>query len=297
MKTKKNIFIGAHTSITPSILTGLQYITKIGGNVAQIFLGSNRSATLKTKTKLSPQDILDIKKYLQKENIKLIVHSIYLLNFAYFPPTSKRIKYMHDNLQHDLKYSALLNAKCVVLHFGFAKDLEKKQSLDIMIQNLNYIIKHMPKTITLALETSAGQGSQIGSTLDDLQYVWDRINHHNVGFCLDTAHLFVSGIDISTLNGIKTYLKDFDKKIGIKNIILFHINDSRYSLGSRHDEHRGLQNGQIFKDNEGMLSLKYMVNFCKKKKIPMILETHGAASEEKHNTTYENEIKLIQNLS
>lgn len=297
MKTKKNIFIGAHSSITPSILTGLQYIKKIGGNVAQIFLGSNRSATLKTKTKLSPQDILDIKKYLKKENMQLIVHSIYLLNFAYYPPTSKRIKYMHDNLQHDLKYAVLLNAKCVVLHFGFAKDLEKKLSLDIMIQNLNYIIKHMPKNIDLILETSAGQGSQIGSTLDDLQYVWDKIKHKNIGFCLDTAHLFVSGIDISTLNGIKTYLKDFDKKIGIKNIKLFHINDSRYSLGSRHDEHKGLQQGQIFKDNDGMLSLKYIVNFCNKKKIPMILETHGAASEEKHDTTYEKEIKILQNLS
>ena len=92
-------------------------------------------------------------------------------------------------------------------------------------------------------------------------------------------------------------LKDFEKKIGIKHIKLFHINDSRYNLGSRHDEHKGLQQGQIFKDNEGMLSLKYIINFCKKKKIPMILETHGAASEEKHDITYEQEIKLLQNLS
>ncbi len=297
MKTKKNVFIGAHSSITPSILTGLQYIKNIGGNVAQIFLGSNRSASLKTKTKVSSQDILDIKKFIKNENMELIVHSIYLLNFAYYPPSSKRIKYMHDNLQYDLKYAALLNAKCVVLHFGFAKDLDRLQSLDIMIQNLNHIIRHMPKKVYLVLETSAGQGSQIGSNLDDLKYVWDRINHHNVGFCLDTAHLFVSGVDVSTIQGVKGYLKEFDEKIGLKHIKLFHINDSRYKLGSRHDEHKGLQEGLIFKDNDGIQSLKYMINFCKKKKIPMILETHGAASEEKDDSSYKNEIALLTKLS
>lgn len=297
MKTRKNLFIGSHASITPSILTGLQYIKNIGGNAVQIFLGSNRSATLKQKTKLTIQDILDIKKYLKNENLELIVHSVYLLNFAYFPPTSKRIKYAHDNLQYDLQYASKLGARCVVLHFGFAKDLEKQQALDNMIFNLNYIIKNMPKGINLALETSAGQGSQIGKSIDDLEYVWNRISHNQVGFCIDTAHLFVSGIDISKLKGIKSYLKDFDKKIGLKNILLFHINDSKYSLGSRHDEHKGLQKGQIFKDNEGMLSLKYIVNFCKKKKIPMILETHGAGSKEKQNTSYEEEIKIIKTLS
>ena len=296
MRTRKNTYIGAHASITPSILTGLQYIKNIGGNTAQIFLGSNRSATLKQKTKLTLQDILEIKKYLKEEDIKLIVHSVYLLNFAYYPPTSQRIKYAHDNLQYDLKYALKLNAKCVVLHFGFAKDLEKKKALDIMVLNLNYIIKNMPKGIYLALETSAGQGSQIGYMLDDLEYVWNRIDHHQVGFCLDTAHLFVSGIDISTLKGIKTYLKDFEKKIGIKNILLFHINDSRYSLGSRHDEHKGLQQGQIFKDNEGMLSLKYIVKFCRKQHIPIVLETHGAGSYEKEEKSYENEIKILKKM-
>ncbi len=257
----------------------------------------------------------------------LIVHSIYLLNFAYFPPYSRRNQYAHDNLQHDLKYSALLGAKSVVLHFGFSvKDkiaITRENALDNMIANINHILSRAPKNITLALETSAGQGSQIGSTLEDIKYVWDGINlkykkSQRVGICIDTAHIFVGGYDISNRDGMREYLDNFNKLIGVKHITNFHINDSRYDMGSRHDEHRGLQHGKIFKGDDGLDALKYLVDYSKKHKIPMILETHGAGSFEKTKTqkhtlkntqtktnantnslqtnSYESEIALIKSL-
>lgn len=309
-QTLKKISIGAHVSITPSILSGLQYIREIGGNTAQIFLGSNRSASLKSKTTITDEDITDIKNYLTREKITLIVHSIYLLNFAYYPPKSQSNYYAHVNLQHDLKYAAKLGALCVVLHFGFRnrknkKTIEKQQALDNMVANVNYILSKAPKNIKLALETSAGSGSQIGGCLEDIKYVWGGIDgkykrSKSVGICIDTAHVFVSGdSDISTVQGMRKYIERFDSLIGVKNITNLHINDSRYVAGSRRDEHRGLRYGEIFKSGEGLVALKYLINYCKKKKIPMILETHGAGSPTKDNesqSNYENEIKLIKSL-
>ena len=127
-------------------------------------------------------------------------------------------------------------------------------------------------------------------------------------------HIFVSGYDISTVNGIKSYMNKFDSLIGIKHITNFHINDSRYMLGSRKDEHRGIGKGHIYsndkhndKHNENTNSkkaLKYIKTLCMKHKIPMILETHGAGKHSSHSshsshspiTGYEYEIAMIKKL-
>ena len=302
----KNLQIGCHASITPSILDGLQYVNKIGGNAVQIFLGSNRSASMKAKTKLNPEDIIMIRKYCQERHMVLIIHSIYLLNFCKYPPSSRRIAYAHENLQHDLKLGSELGAKCVVLHLGFKNELTMEEALENLASNINKILREMPKGIMLSLETSAGQGTQFGYSLEALELLWNKIKHNNksgrrVGFCIDTAHIFVSGYDISTVAGIRDYLAKFNRMIGTSNIINFHINDSRFASGSRKDEHRGIGQGLIYNDDAGKKALKYIKTFCMAHKIPMILETHGAGSSHERGTHigahgYEAEIRLIKAL-
>ena len=312
-KTSRNVtklYLGCHISITPSILDGIHYGESIGANAFQIFMGNNRSASLKNKTKFEPNECNEIKQYINKNNLSLIIHSIYLLNFCSYPPYSGHIKYQHANIQYDLKYGAMIGAKCVVLHIGFKKNLSEDEAIKNLILNINYICKYMPDGIILGLETSACRGSEMGCTLEQLDTIWKGIKYNNythtmgsiikVGFVIDTAHIFSSGYDISNLNGITDYLKKFDKMIGLKNIVTFHINDSKYNLGAKKDEHMGIGSGNIFNTNSGMKSLKYIKTLCIKKKIPMILETHSAAkidSEGTHGTHgYKYEIDLIKKL-
>jgi len=312
-KTKQNkqLKIGCHISITPSILDGIKYGESIGANAFQLFMGSNRSASLKSKTKFEPNETNVIKDYISRNNLTLIIHSIYLLNFCKYPPTSGRIKYQHDNIQYDLKYGNLIGAKCVVLHIGFKNDLTEEEAIHNLILNINHIIKHMPDGITLVLETSACRGSEMGCTLEQLSTIWDGIKHNNrssvkkVGFVIDTAHLFSSGYDISTLNGITDYLKQFNSMIGIHNVCVFHINDSKYKLGAKRDEHMGIGSGTIFNTDSGLQSLKYIKQLCIKKNIPMILETHSAGKKDTNTNNvgkgsnrygYEYEIDLIKKL-
>jgi deoxyribonuclease-4 len=299
--------LGCHVSISPSILDGIKYLDSINGNAAQIFLGSNRSASMKTKTKLTPEEITAIREYIHTRKITLIVHSIYLLNFCMAPPTSGRVKYMHTNLQYDLHLGAQIGAICVVLHLGFKTHNEPAVAMQNLIGNLNKILNEMPDNIALSLETSAGQGTQIGYTLEELATIWNGVKHHNthkhrkVGICIDTAHIFVSGYDISTPDGIKDYLDKFNSTIPWSNIINFHINDSRYALGSKKDEHRGIGSGLIYNKPSGKQALKYIKTFCEKRRIPMILETHSAGSpvsEGSHAGAhgYEWEIDYIRHL-
>ena len=314
---RSRLIIGCHASISPSILDGIKYLDNIGGNAVQIFLGSNRSASMKTKTKLTNEDILAIRKYLHHSRITLIVHSIYLLNFCKAMPGSGRVQYMHDNIQHDLKLGAQLGATCIILHLGFKNDMPIETAMKNLIANINKIIRDMPKGIMLSLETSAGSGTQIGYTLEELANIWNGVKHNNsrigsgmgsgmginkkVGICIDTAHIFVSGVDISSVLGIQNYLNRFDKLIGWKNITNFHINDSRYASGTRKDEHRGIGSGLIYNTPTGKQALKYIKTFCQKRKIPMILETHGAGSNDSEGSHagehgYKWEIEMIKHL-
>jgi deoxyribonuclease-4 len=165
-----NLIIGCHASITPSVLEGIRYAHSIGANAAQIFLGSNRQASIKSKTHLTPEDIREIRQFLKQSGMYLIIHSIYLLNLCKAPPTSGRVKWMHDNILHDMKYGAILGANIVVLHLGSRLDMPVEEALDNLIANINYIVAHAPSGIKLSLETAAGSGSQVGYTLEELWF-------------------------------------------------------------------------------------------------------------------------------
>ena len=307
--TKKStkLKLGCHISVSPSILDGIKYGESIGGNALQLFMGNKLSFSLKQKTKLEPDECKTIKNYVSRNNITLLIHSPYVLNFCSYPASSGRIQYQHDNIQYDLKYGSLIGAKCVVLHIGFKTKLSEEEALHNLVSNIVKIAKYMPKNITLGLETSACRGTEFGCSIEELKLIWDGIhkdnknksnkNIKNVGFIIDTAHIFVSGYDISTVSGIKNYLDTFDKMIGIKHILGFHINDSRYSVGEKKDEHRGLGKGKIYNSPEGLKALAYIKHLCNKKNIPMILETHSAGSPEKaESKEYEYEIDLIRKM-
>jgi deoxyribonuclease-4 len=298
------LLIGCHTSITPSVLDGIQYAQSIGSNAVQIFLGSNRSSSMKMKTKFTDSDISEIRKYITQKRIVLIIHSIYLLNFCKGAPISGKVRYMHENLLHDMQVGAQLGAQCVVLHLGFKKKMPTDVAMKNLIDNINYILTKAPSGIQLSLETSAGRGSEMGYTLEELAAIWNGVKHNGakkIGICIDTAHIFVSGYDISTVEGIKDYMRRFNSLIGWEHITNFHINDSRYPLGSRHDEHRGIGSGLVYTKPRAMEALRWIKNFALRRGIPMILETHGSAREGSEGSRkgahgYEWEIGLIRGL-
>jgi len=318
--------IGAHASIKDGILEGIKYIEKIGGNVIQIFLGSNQSASIKNKRSINIEEANAIRKYLKLNQLKLFIHAVYILNLSSFTASSQRIEYARQNLLYDLKKGSEIGAKGVVVHLGYRKTLTNQEAYFNMADNVVKVVVDLLKfqdqskeksikdsRIKLILETPAGAGTQIGTTLEDLDKLWNIIKElskkyqsqnkfilnykkilDRIGFCIDTAHIFSSGNPVTNPATMVTYLEKFIKTFGKSKLTCFHINDSKASFNSRRDLHHGLGQGHLFKDN--MDTLQEIWNFSNKYNIPMILETHGSGfyDTQKDKGLYQVEINLFR---
>ena len=182
---------------------------------------------------------------------------------------NKRIHYAHQNIIYDLEVGQEIGAKGVVLHIGVQKTMPKEEAYSNMINNIIHILiktNKLAPDVKLLLETPAGQGTQIATTLPELAELWSGVLskmkemvstksmttsqfnkcQERLGFCLDTAHLFSSGVDLRSRTQVKNYLNQFDKLIGLHNVELIHLNDSKAPLNSRRDIHQGIGDGYIF---------------------------------------------------
>ena len=122
------------------------------------------------------------------------------------------------------------------------------------------------------------------------------LNSKRLGVCVDTAHIFSSGRDISNVIGVKKYFKDFEKLIGKKHLTLFHINDSKATCNSRKDLHEGIGDGYIFgKENGSLLALKEIWKYAHKNRIPMV-EKHIVEEDQicQDNGLYQQEVELFR---
>jgi apurinic endonuclease APN1 len=322
------MYIGCHTSISPSILDALKYTVAIGGTATQIFLGSNQSSSLKSKQSLTKQAKDEINKYIKSNNLYVSIHAIYLLNFCSFPPNSGRIKYAQDNLIYDMNVGEQLGARCVVLHIGVKKDLERVEAYENMANNVLHILNKTKDTapnVRLLLETPAGSGTQIATTTPELSELYNLIIKNckdyglsnkevkrRLGFCIDTAHIFSSGYAIRMSEGMNKYLDEFDKLIGLDKVGLIHLNDSKADLASHRDIHEGIGDGYIFgidkikqssspipiTKGDYLQNLVTLLTRASSANIPaLVLETHKAGSPNvAGGELYAQEIGLLKSL-
>ena len=145
------------------------------------------------------------------------------------------------------------------------------------------------KKIPIILETPVNRKFIIGGTIEKLAELYNNIPNNykkRVKLCIDTQHIFASGYNIRTENELKKYLNDFNKFIGIKNLVLIHLNDSKKELNSRINRHFNIGKGFIFKNNTS--SLKYLIDFSCNHNIPLLMETNY--------DNYKDEIKYIKKL-
>ena len=298
----RTIYFGAHTSIADGVINGLKYITEIGGNVSQIFLGNRLSSQLKYKTKLTLEQKKDIRKYLRDNNHLLFVHAAYVLNLASKPPTSAAIGYQLDSLRYDLELGDEIGSSGLVIHLGNQLKLDKEEAYRNMCGCVMRVIDTSKGRGRILLETSAGAGTQIGVGLNDFAYLWNmfpKSYHRRLGVCVDTAHIFSAGIPINHPEEVKKYFMEFDKLIGLEHLYLVHLNDSKAELNARVDRHENLEQGYIF-DPEKKGSIKALQNilvFLTKHNIPALLETPGDGSAKDPDAgSYQYQIEMIKKL-
>jgi deoxyribonuclease-4 len=215
----------------------------------------------------------DFKNLVKKYNIQLIVHASYTINIA---QNWDEYSWWINQLILEIDIAHEIGARFIVLHLGKSLDINLSVALNNMYSSLLYIgtkIKNID--IKILLETSSGQGSEMCINLEDLaKFINKLLLHKNknisekFGICIDTCHIFSAGYDINTKQTVSAYIKEFDELIGIKNIKLFHLNNSKTKLGSNVDRHDNLEHGTIMLEG-----LKEIIKFAFKLDIPLILET------------------------
>ena len=296
-------YIGAHTSVSGGVIKGLEYIQELEGNAAQIFVGNSHSATVTKKPKWTDEEADEIKEYIKDNDMYLVIHACYLLNYCKFPATSSKIQYAVQNLIFDVNMATRIGAGGVVVHIGYQLDLEREEAYKNMVDGIKRVIDKTPKGGRIILETPAGQGSQIATTLEDFAEMYNMFPakyKKRLGICVDTCHVFSAGANLHTVDGVKKYLIDFDKLIGKEHLVLFHVNDSKKPLNSRKDQHECIGYGYIYNKSMGgdISALATLAQYAKKNNVPMILETpSGKKAKDKSKGNYQDEIDLLKTFA
>jgi deoxyribonuclease-4 len=195
-------------------------------------------------------------------------HSGYLINLGAAPSANR------DNslksLLEEIGLATELGLPFLVMHPGAHLGAGEKAGLDHIVAGLNEVFRASSKSpVRIALENTAGQGSCLGARMEHMAAIYDRIEKPNrLAICLDTAHLFEAGHDIRTEEGWNAVLKQLESLVGLKQVVAFHLNDSKTDLGSRVDRHAGIGQGKI-----GREAFRHIVNDARFKDHPGCLET------------------------
>jgi len=244
----------------------------------QIFTKNPRGRGAKPILK---EDAELFKKICKEEKIEFVVaHCSYLLNFAKPLP---KTHWSFIDIALDLKRITTLGGVGTVLHIGKRLELEYKIAEKHLAENILHILKITEKIgALLILENTAGQGSEMGTSFEELGSLYKKLKKHKrIKFCLDTCHTFAAGYNWK--KGAQLVFKEFDKHIGIENLYCMHFNDSMKDVDSRRDRHDNIGKGFI-----GVKNLKSIALFAKKNNIPLILETP------EKTITHEQDLKIVR---
>ncbi len=267
MKSKKaSPLLGAHFSIAKGLHNALYEAETYGCTALQIF--TKNASTWKERT-LTQKEINRFDLAREHTGITSIAsHASYLINLA--TPERKKHVMSCNALKQELIRSFRLGIPFVVLHPGAHMGKGKVEGIGRIAFSINEIFDQTPDLQTrLLLETTAGQGSGLGHTFEQLASIMDKIeNRDRLGICLDTSHIFAAGYDIRSAASYRRVIDAFDAVIGIENLYVIHLNDSKKELGSRVDRHEHIGEGYI-----GIKAFKLLMNDVRFQDIPKLIET------------------------
>lgn len=263
--SNNNILLGIFSPLlSPNyLLNAVKNMHDTNSNCLMVYTGSPQT-TLRINTNI--MKINEMKKYVHDNNYDInnfCVHAPYIINIAtdFKDKQDFAIKFLLSEIKrtHEFGFNK------IILHPGNKLNIPLEQA----INNAAYVINEINKInndITICLETMSGKGTEIGSNLNELKSLIDKIeNKKLIGVCLDTCHLHDAGYDLKEFD---KFLDEFDQIIGIDKIKFIHINDSKNIVGSKKDRHEVIGEGKI-----GINTLKNIVCNSRIKNIPKVLET------------------------
>lgn len=253
-------------SVSGGVFKALERGHSIGCDVVQIFVKNNMQWMGRPHP---PADVAQFKAEKSRHQFAAVFgHTGYLINLG-AADSGNRVKSLQSLIQ-EIIFAGALDLPFLVLHPGAHLGAGEKEGLRRIVAGLDEVVRATKDSkVRIALENTAGQGSCLGDQIEHLAAIYDAVeNSKRLGLCIDTAHLFAAGNDIRTAEGWDKTMAKIDKLIGRKEILAFHLNDSKTDLGSRVDRHENIGKGKI-----GLEGFRHIVNDARFKNIPGCLET------------------------
>ncbi|WP_159945492.1 MULTISPECIES: deoxyribonuclease IV [unclassified Nocardiopsis] len=259
--------VGAHVPVAGGMAAkGLAYAEEIGAETVQVFVSNPRGWA--TNGGDPEQDA----RMRERTDLPVFVHAPYLINLG--TPSEETADKSVRSLEHALRRAAQIGARGVVVHTGSAVSGGRDLGLSRVRERLMPLLEGLGEDVPpVLLEPMAGQGQVLCATIDDLAAYLEVLEWHpRVGVCLDTAHMFAAGHDISTVGGMRAALDRFGEVVGADRLRIVHCNDSKAPCGSCRDRHENIGAGHIGAEPFGEL-FRHPVSAG----VPLVLETPGPA--------------------
>jgi len=278
------LIIGSHVSFSnkDQLLGSLKQSLSYGSNAFMFYTGAPQNTARSAIDNSITESALSLMKENNISMDNVIVHAPYIINLANDKEDDK-YNFSIRFLIEEVKRCEQIGVKYLVLHPGSHVGL----GIDKGIENIIFAINKVNESnnnVVILLETMAGKGSEIGSNLEEIKRIIDKIDDKSkIGICLDTCHLNDSGYDVSNFDKI---LDEVDNLIGLSYVHCVHVNDSKNVSGAKKDRHENLGFGTIGFDN--LIKIIYNPRL---ENVPKILETPWILDK----APYKEEIDMIRN--
>lgn len=281
------MLLGSHVSMSGKkmLLGSSEEAASYGATTMMIYTGAPQNTRRKAIEELN---IAAGRAHMEANGISnIIVHAPYIINIA--NTTKPEVFQLGvEFLQKEIERTEALGAKQIVLHPGAHVGAGADVGIAKIIEGLNEVLQ-VDSPVQIALETMAGKGSECGRTFEELARIFDGVvNNERLSVCFDTCHTHDAGYDIvHNLDGV---LAEFDHHIGLKNIKVLHINDSKNPMGAHKDRHENIGFGHI-----GFEPLHQIVHHKAFVDVPKILETPWVGLDKKKSKApYSYEIDMLR---
>jgi deoxyribonuclease-4 len=256
--------IGFHISIYGSIDRAVDRAAELGCNTFQIFTRNPRQWK---STELTPEDSKAFSDKVKNYDMKpVFAHMPYLPNLA--SPRDGVYEKSVETLTSELERCRQLEIPYLVTHLGSHLGAGMQMGFTRLIKGINQALSSASGGVTLLLENTAGTRNSMGSTLEDIKHIIERLsNPERAGVCFDTCHAFAAGYDLRTEETVEATVKQIEETIGFEKLKLVHLNDSKGDFNSHIDRHEHIGMGNI--GEEGFRNLLA----SRLGELPLIMET------------------------
>jgi deoxyribonuclease-4 len=258
------VLFGAHCS--GGVKKALDNAIEMGADAVQLFVQSPRTWRFPEH---DPADLESFRSKREEAGIPALVHALYLINLA--APDDAIYSKSVDTMRSTVDAACAIEADAVIFHVGSHLGAGFETGLERVVPALEQVLDRCNERTWLLVENSAGAGGTIGRSIDELVAIVDALGRHErLGVCLDSCHLFVSGVDVTDPVVMGALLAEVDARIGLDRLRALHANDAKAPLGSNRDRHDNIGEGLIGEGLGVFLAQPAVQD------LPVVLEVPGA---------------------